>query len=699
MQNNTADRLFDSVSQLEENTPLIQKKRFIRLSLWVLLLVVSLAIFLINWGLNNKQESLENALENRLEALAKGRVDVISVWLAGIASQGNRIIHSDLFRLYAAETDLIEEDLSLLLTAPLTTDLPANEEVRQLAVQLPMMQNLLREFTQYSGFLSGRIVNRSGLSYIATDAGTKPLDKQQARLVQQTLTENRVIYSPASASGNGLIMQIYMPILPPQIAGQAEQPVAVLQLSKNISGKINEILSASPLTGKGEQTRLLQGQDAEYTELVPWLPGELFPLQHNLGISEEQALSFAKRNAPREQRSVYSLALKVPELDWWVMQEADPAAAMAPLNEYRRITISLVILGSLLFVVLVGALWWRLIGVENQKMAERFKQLALRIEEQRQLLDSINGTLTEYIGLKDNSGQYRYVNPAFAEAVGRTQDELIGLDDTAIFGFDTAKRLEKSDRRVIESRSHDTVHQEIYLQSKRHDLQISKMPFIDPDGNLSGIVATFRDVTELLENQRRSERATRQTIEVLARAIELNDPYLAGHSRLMSALAVETAKNLGCTEEISKTVETASFLSQIGKMFVDQELLQKPGILTDEEKAEVEKHVEYSANILREIEFDLPIFDSIIQMNEFLDGSGYPAGLKGDEISLPARILAATNSFCAMVKPRSYRPAKSLEDVLSILDSVPDKYDPEIIQALRSATDSVNGKKILIELV
>jgi PAS domain S-box-containing protein len=337
--------------------------------------------------------------------------------------------------------------------------------------------------------------------------------------------------------------------------------------------------------------------------------------------------------------------------------------------------------------------------VENQKMAERFKQLALRIEEQRQLLDSINGTLTEYIGLKDNSGQYRYVNPAFAEAVGRTQDELIGLDDTAIFGFDTAKRLEKSDRRVIESRSHDTVHQEIYLQSKRHDLQISKMPFIDPDGNLSGIVATFRDVTELLENQRRSERATRQTIEVLARAIELNDPYLAGHSRLMSALAVETAKNLGCTEEISKTVETASFLSQIGKMFVDQELLQKPGILTDEEKAEVEKHVEYSANILREIEFDLPIFDSIIQMNEFLDGSGYPAGLKGDEISLPARILAATNSFCAMVKPRSYRPAKSLEDVLSILDSVPDKYDPEIIQALRSATDSVNGKKILIELV
>lgn len=695
MQNNGADNLFNQAVQIDTTEPLKQKKRLFRLSCWVLLLVVSVAVFLIYWGLDNKQKALEHALEKRLEVLAKGRVDVISVWLEGLSAQGNRIIHSDLFRLYASEVDLIEEDISLLLTTPLGTEPAANTEYQQLAEQLPMMQNLLREFTQYSGFLSGRIINRSGLSYIATDAGTRPLNKDQALLTQQALRENRIIYSPAKATGNGLILHIYLPIPALQMSDETTRPVAVLQLSKNISGKVNEILSTSPLIGKGEQTRLLQSQQAEYTELVPWLPGEIFPLKYELGVNDNQNLPFAKRAAAREQGDVYSLALKVPELNWWVMQQADPTIAMTPLADYRRVTISLVSLGSLLFLVLLGALWWRLLGVETQKTADDFKRLALQSEEQRQLLDSINGNLSEYIGLKDNNGQYRYVNPAFAEAVGRSQKELIGLDDAAIFGFDTAKRLEHSDQQVIANRQQVIGDEVIYLQSKRHDLQIAKVPFIDAEGNLTGIIATFRDVTELLENQRRSERATRQTIEALAKTVELNDPYLAGHSRLMSSLAVATANALNCPPQVAATVETASFLSQIGKMFVAQDLLQKPGTLTDAEKQAVEKHVEFSANVLHDIEFDLPIFDSILQMNEFLDGSGYPNGLQGEQISLPARIMAVTNSFCAMVKPRSYRPARPLDDIFAILESATDKYDAEVIQALRKVAGSAAGKKLL----
>ncbi len=682
---------------LDKTNGLQQKKRIVRLSLWVLLLVITLAIFLANWELENKGEVLKESIQNRLQILAKGRVDVLSNWLLSLSTQGNQIIQSDLFRLYASEIDLIEEDIVHLLVTPVDhQQQQPPQNVTHLSEQLPLMQTLLEEFTQYSGFASGRIINRSGQSYIATDANTVPLDPHQTSLAKMAIDGNKVIYSPAKATGNGLFMQIYLPIKAPSMADPQERPIAALQLNKNISGKINEILSKAPLIDKGEKTRLLQQEGQQLVELVPWLPGEIFPLSQASHVELE--LSFGQRPSPRDQREVFSLAMKIPQLDWWILQETDYAQAISPANSHRRATISIIALGSLLLLVLIGALWWKLIGVENRKMAEAFKQLAAQIDEQRQLLDNINGNLSEYIGLKDNRGLYLYVNQAFADVVGRPQNEIIGLDDAAIFGFDSAKRLAHSDNKVIESRQQVTLNEELYLQSQRYDLQISKVPYVSSDGNISGIISSFRDVTEQLKNQKRSEKATRQTIEVLAKAVELNDPYLAGHSQLMSLFAVEMAKNMNCSESIQATVETASFLSQLGKMFVNPQLLQKPAVLTDDEKDQVEKHVEHAVNILQDIDFDLPICETILQMNEHLDGSGYPAGLKNEEINKAARILGVSNSFCAMIQPRSYRPARHASETLEVLKGESHKYDLEVIAALDEVVNSAIGERIITSI-
>jgi HD-GYP domain-containing protein (c-di-GMP phosphodiesterase class II) len=86
---------------------------------------------------------------------------------------------------------------------------------------------------------------------------------------------------------------------------------------------------------------------------------------------------------------------------------------------------------------------------------------------------------------------------------------------------------------------------------------------------MTGIVSVIRDVTEMVEAQRRQEQATQKTVEALVRAVELTDPYLAGHSRLMGGLAVEVAKAVGATKVEIATMETAANLSQIGKLFVD----------------------------------------------------------------------------------------------------------------------------------
>jgi HD-GYP domain-containing protein (c-di-GMP phosphodiesterase class II) len=143
------------------------------------------------------------------------------------------------------------------------------------------------------------------------------------------------------------------------------------------------------------------------------------------------------------------------------------------------------------------------------------------------------------------------------------------------------------------------------------------------------------------------------------------------------------------------TVETAANLSQVGKLFVDRELLFKAEALTVDEKEEMAQHVEHAAKVLEDIDFGLPIFDAVYQMNETLDGQGYPKGLTGDEISLSARILTVVNSFCAMVKPRAYRGARSVDESLAIIESGDGVYDQRVVSVLREVVKSAIGEKIL----
>ncbi len=655
----------------------------------IAVIVVIVAVF-VQFVSKNKEGELKHSIEKRLALLAGSRAEVISTWLSGYVNQGDRIVQSDLFRLFAAEVDLLGDDVSLLVTGQLKSREQGAEEVSQLEEQLPMMRRLLDEFTKYSGFLSGRLLNRKGQTYLATDAGTFPLTPAHRDHVMTVLSTNQPYFSPARHTANGLVMEFFLPITP----AQEKSPVSVLLLSKAVSDKVNELLAKSPLMGEGERTRLVQKVGDAYQEIIPWMPGELTTLSHDLEFKENN-LAFDVRPSLTESRRAYSFGQKVPELDWWIVQETDYQIGRRTIRNYTRFFTIIGVLIVLFCTTSLGAVWWRLVGLQSQRSAKRFKQLADQIDEQRQMLDSINNTITEFIALKDIRGFYQYVNPAFAKAVGRSAEEMIGMDDTALFGFDTAKRLEVSDRWVLENRRSKNFQIDLYIQSVQHHLQISKVPFMDQAGKISGIVSLIRDITEIVQVRRKSEKSIRQTIQILVKAIEKTDPYLSGHSLLMSKVSKSIAQELNLSEQDTATIEIAANLSQIGKLFVDQDLLNKPGKLTEEEHNEIKRHVEHAASLLRDVDFDLPITESVLQINEFMDGSGYPNGLKGEEIFITSRILAVTNSFCAMVKPRAYRSSMTADKALSILEESQDKYDPEVVQALVKVVRSAVGDKLL----
>ncbi|MGW8313499.1 MAG: HD-GYP domain-containing protein, partial [Desulfuromonadales bacterium] len=614
--------------------------------------------------------------------------------LQTVISQADRVVNSELFKLYATEVHLIADDVSLLVSGPLSGQSTANKGVAPLATQLPVMESLLLEFTRISGYLDGKIVNRAGTVYIATGAASTPLRADQMVWVNQVLQRQEPRFGPLQSTSKGLVLEAFLPIFSAKESGLDRLPVAVLLLTKLVGERIDE-MHASNLLEQGERIRLVQKVADGYEEVVSWRPGQLQHISNPLAFEDNNLLPFMVRMSLSGDTRVYSLGRPIAGPDWWVIVEADYDLTREPLQAQMKSQMSVAVLLVLICGVAFSAIWALLVSHQERKIARHFKRLSEEIEKQRQLLDRINNTISDYLILKDPGGHYLYVNPAFADAVGKEAQELIGLNDRAVFGDDAARRLEHADQQVSTSGEPLTLNETLYLQSQLHHLQISMAALKEADGTPSGVVSVIRDVTGMIQAQKRHEQAMAKTVEALVKAIELTDPYLAGHSRMIGRIGVVVAKALNASDLEIATVETAANLSQIGKLFVNRELLFKTEILTPEEKAEMESHVRHAAKVLEGIDFGLPVLAAVCQMNETLDGQGYPEGLQAPQIGLPARILGVVNSFCAMVKPRAYRKARSVDEALSIIEAEGGSYDERVVAVLKQVVKSASGEKLL----
>lgn len=169
------------------------------------------------------------------------------------------------------------------------------------------------------------------------------------------------------------------------------------------------------------------------------------------------------------------------------------------------------------------------------------------------------------------------------------------------------------------------------------------------------------------------------TIRALASAIEVKDLYTKGHSDAVARCAVKIAKRLDLSPYEIEGIEVAGILYDVGNIGIQEEILNKPGKLDDEEWKEVKKHPESSMKILGEINFPWDIKPIIYAHHERYDGNGYPNGLKGEEIPLGARILGVADLYDAMTSDRAYRKGLSNEVVIEELKRVSGtQLDPEI---------------------
>jgi HD-GYP domain-containing protein (c-di-GMP phosphodiesterase class II) len=189
----------------------------------------------------------------------------------------------------------------------------------------------------------------------------------------------------------------------------------------------------------------------------------------------------------------------------------------------------------------------------------------------------------------------------------------------------------------------------------------------------------------LEKNLRMTHEILLASIKSLATAMEIRDPYTAGHQRRVADLAVEIAKRRGFPEDKIEGVYLSAVAHDIGKIYIPAEVLMRPTRLTSAEYEMIKVHSTAGYKILKDIEFPWPIAEAVYQHHERLDGSGYPRGLKNAEIIVEARIIMVADVVEAMASHRPYRPALGLATALDeIRGNAGRQFDPDIVEACAS---------------
>jgi PAS domain S-box-containing protein len=653
---------------------------FVVSSLVALAVIAGLAGILVKVAIDERSASLHAAQAARMEALARGRAEVLATWVDGVVQTGRRLTEADLVQLFASEVALGA----------------AAEPPIDLMAELPHLQRMIDDFAHQNGLVGAGIVDLEGRALLLS-AGTPPLGDNPLRLLEDR-GERGV--SPVRAGtrvhaailGARLLMDVALPIHDARAGTPATErdPVATLFMVVPVADQLASLLDPGAALGFGERFRLIQWGEAGSEQVVPGPDPRLLPFTIGAPLQAGESRPYGPL-VRADGVETYTVGAAVPGLPWTVLHEIDGSAALAPLRDFAMTALVVGGLAAIALVLAFVAFWWRRTGAHERALAEQYRDLAAGIHRQRRLLESITNAMQEMLCLKTPDGHYAYVNPAFTDALGKSADEILGHTDAELFGAEIAAIQSRSDRHALEGRAAIAELCEVTLGGRTRHLSTSKARICGDTGKATGLVAVTRDVTELVEQRRKHERLLRATVDALIRAIELRDPYLVGHTRRLQRFAVAVGVRLGMSEREVATLDLAACLSQVGKIFIPFDILTKPGRLSEAEMRMMRRHVEHALQVVGPIDFGLPIRDAIGQMYERLDGSGYPNGLVGEQITPLARILGVVDAFCALTEARSHRGRLSAGNALLHLAENAAWYDVNVVAALAAVVATDDG--------
>lgn len=285
------------------------------------------------------------------------------------------------------------------------------------------------------------------------------------------------------------------------------------------------------------------------------------------------------------------------------------------------------------------------------------------------------------IFILDTSGRISDCNDSFLSLFGYLREETgaLHIGDLMLIREDH-KFIKDSVNDLGSIQNHD-----IAMKRKGGGVlncQLTSSAILDDEGKTCGYHGIIRDITNLKKSIEEQNILLDAIVEAMARTVEVRDPYTAGHQRRVAELSYLIARLMGIPDKKMKEIKMAAMIHDLGKIYVPSEILSKPGKILDVEFDLIKRHSTVGYDILKGVEFHFPLANIIHQHHERIDGSGYPQGLKGNDILMEAKIITVSDVVEAMASHRPYRPALGIDASYKEITKNSGKlYDDSVVTA------------------
>lgn len=590
--------------------------------------------------------------------------------------------------------------LTQVLAAP---SAPVEEE----PAQLGYLRNLLVATADQNGFLDqgalGTLVRANlppnvdqGIALLGADGRVLVATpgfsletglRDSARQAQQT---GKSGISPPYLNRHGaMVLGFALPLRPLHATGPADQAIGVLVGLKRARDELYPLL-ARRLGGQDEETILVARDGDNVVNLSPLGDGSA-PLQKRLLLATPRlAAAFALASPGRfaadqldyQGKPVLMTSRAFQQVPWVLVHTVQAETALQESRAHQRFLLAVLLLATLAAGLGLVAAWRHGSSVQARLVADRLRSQSQQLTRQATLLQSITDHSSEFIAILDAAGQFVFTNPSLARAIGMDSGDLPGKSLTSVLGAEPAHALADLLATAAKGNAPVSAVHDLEIGGKRRTYANTAVPFQDADAT-PRLLLVAHDVTALQAEQRRQSELLRNLICTLMHAVDRHDPHCANHSERTAQVALAIGQAMGLEQADLGTLEMAGQLANVGKLYVPGEILVKTEPLSVEEQHILRQHVQYALDILSGLDFEGRVLDTIAQMHEYLDGSGYPNGLREPELLQTGRILAVANAFVAMVSARAYRPGLGVEQALDqLLRESKTRYDRHVVAAL-----------------
>ncbi len=315
------------------------------------------------------------------------------------------------------------------------------------------------------------------------------------------------------------------------------------------------------------------------------------------------------------------------------------------------------------------------------------KEAEEAIQASEEKFKTLFNSASDAIFIHDLEGRFLEVNKVACERLGYGREQLLKM---SLMDIDLPEYALQMPERIQELRKMGHIFFEtalVHRDSSVLPIELSSR-IIDYEGKTAAL-SIARDITERkrAEEERKSSferlrRALEETVNALSSAVEMRDPYTAGHQHRVTNLACAIAREMGLSKEQIEAIRIAGIIHDVGKIRVPAEILSWPGRLSDIDFNVIKTHPQVGYDIIKKIELPSSVAQIMLQHHERLDGSGYPGGLKAKDILLEAKILAVADVVEAMASHRPYRAALGIDKALEeISRNKGILYDKNVVDA------------------